>query len=91
MIDMPVREHDQPHPPAGRGDQGLDGGEMGGVQRPRVDTTARGAPGSARTQVFVPSRVIGPGFGARTQVARSLTGPPAQLTARTPSRPAAAA
>ena len=35
-------------------------------------------PGSRSTQVLVPSSVIGPGFGARTQWARSVTPPPDQ-------------
>lgn len=39
-------------------------------------TTASVAPGSSRTQVLVPSRVIGPGLGASTQNARSVTCPP---------------
>ena len=30
------------------------------------------------TQVFVPSRVMGPGLGASTQWARGVTAPPAQ-------------
>ena len=48
------------------------------VQRPGSTTTHRCEPGSASTQVFVPSSVIGAGLGASTQVARAVTAPPDQ-------------
>ena len=57
---------------------------------PGSTTTHRCDPGSASTQVLVPSSVIGPGFGASTQVARAVTAPPDQPLPRHRAHAAAA-
>ena len=41
--------------------------EVAGIVRARVDDTQPVAPGARSTHVLVPSSVIGPGFGARTE------------------------
>ena len=79
MVAVAVGEQRAGHPQPAGGDDVEHGGQMGLVQRPGVDHDGtRCDPGSASTHVLVPSRVIGPGLGASTQVARSLTTPPAQ-------------
>ena len=45
---------------------------------PGSTTTAAARAGARSTQVFVPSSVIGPGLGARTQCATPVTSPPVQ-------------
>ncbi len=74
VVVVPVRPDDQRHPAPG--EDGGDRGPVGRVVLAGSTTTASPDPGDDSTQVLVPSRVIGPALSSRTQVARSVTGPP---------------